>query len=62
MWVNFKELQNLLPKYLSLSSKNMGLGSGIWKKPIRIPDPGQGVKKAPVPGSRIRNTVKKDWI
>jgi hypothetical protein len=31
----------------------MGLGSGIRKKPI----PDQGVKKAPDPGSRIRNTV-----
>ncbi len=27
--------------------------------PSRIPDP--GVKKAPNPGSRIRNTVKKCW-
>jgi hypothetical protein len=34
----------------------MGLGSGIRKKPI--PDP--GVKKAPDPGSRIRNTAS--WL
>jgi hypothetical protein len=31
----------------------MGLGSGIWEKPI--PDPKPGVKKAPDPGSRIRD-------
>jgi hypothetical protein len=35
-----------VPKKLSLSSQNMGLGSG--KTLFRIPDP--GVKKAPDPG------------
>jgi hypothetical protein len=33
----------------------MGLGYGIRKKPI--PDPGSRVKKAPYPGSWIRNTA-----
>ncbi len=50
----FKELQNFLPKKLSISSQNMGLGSEIWdpgsgKNLFRIPDP--GVKKARDPGS-----------
>jgi hypothetical protein len=67
---NVKELQNFLPKKLSISSQKYGFGirdprSGIRKKPI--PDPGSriqgskrhripdpGVKKAPDPGSRIR--------
>jgi hypothetical protein len=50
----FKELKNFLPKKLSQSSQNMGLGSGIrdpgsGKNLFRIPDP--GIKKAPDPGS-----------
>ncbi len=53
---NFTEL-NFLPKNLSLSSKNMGLGSGI--NLFRIPDPGPGIKKAPDPWSgsaTLKNT------
>jgi hypothetical protein len=63
----FKELQNFLPKNLSLSSQNICVWdpgfeirdprSGIWKKPIQDPR----VKKAPDPGSatlvRNRNLV-----
>jgi hypothetical protein len=48
----FKELLNLLPKKLSLSSQKYGLGirdPGSRKNLFRIPDP--GVKKAPDPGS-----------
>jgi hypothetical protein len=67
IWPSFQRiLFNFLPKNLSLSSKNMGLGSkdlrsGIQKKPIPDPDPGPGVKKALDPGSGIWicNTAKR---
>ncbi len=45
----YKELKNFLPEKFSLSSQNIGLGSGIGKNLIRIPDPGS--KMAPDPGS-----------
>ncbi len=49
-----KELDNFLPKNLSLSSKKYGVGirdlrSGIRKKPITDPGSGSRVKKAPDP-------------
>jgi hypothetical protein len=57
----FKELQNFLPKKLSLSSQNLIWirvpRSGIRKKPI--PDPGPGVKKALDPGSGSATLEKK---
>jgi hypothetical protein len=40
-----KNYRTFYSKNCHLALKNMGLGSGIWKKPI--PDP--GVKKAPDP-------------
>jgi hypothetical protein len=51
---NFQRTIELFTQKLSLSSKNMGLGSGIrdpgsGKNLFRIPDP--RVKKAPDPGS-----------
>jgi hypothetical protein len=51
IWANFQRIIELFtPKIVSKLSKNMGLGSGIRKKPI--PDPGSRGKKAPDPGSR----------
>jgi hypothetical protein len=55
----FKELWNLLPKKLSLSSQKYEFGIrdprfGIRNEPI--PDPGSRGQKGPNPGSRIRNT------
>ncbi len=38
----------------------MGLGSGIRKKPIPVPDP--GVKKAPDPGSGFATLVGTVFI
>ncbi len=47
---NFQRIIELFTqKTCHKALKNMGLGSGIWKKPI--PDPSPGVKKAPDPGS-----------
>ncbi len=44
------------PKFVTnLPLKNMGLGSGIQKKPI--PDPGSGCRGQKGTGSRIRNTA-----
>ncbi len=49
----FIELQNFLPKKLSLNSPKVWVWDpGSGKNLFRIPDP--GVKKAPDPGSRIR--------
>ncbi len=60
IWANFQRIIELLPKKLSLSSKNMGLGSGIR-------DPRSGIRKKPIPdpgsrgengtGSRIRDSA-----
>ncbi len=44
----FEELENFLPKNLSLSSQR---DPGSGKMLFRIPDPGLGVNKAPDPGS-----------
>jgi hypothetical protein len=46
----FKKLKNFLRKKFSLSSKKIGLGSGIREKPV--PDPGSGIENGT--GSRIR--------
>jgi hypothetical protein len=59
----FKELENFLPKKLSLSSQKYGFGirgpgSEIRKKPI--PDPGSRGQKGT--GSRIRNTGHKSHV
>jgi hypothetical protein len=55
----FSRITAIYPKNLSLSSKNMGLGSvirypgsGTRKKPI--PDPGSGSRGQKCTGSRIR--------
>ena len=56
MWLNFQRSTERLPKKLSQSFKNMGLGSGIRNKPIPDPDPGSMGQKGT--GSRIRNTAK----
>jgi hypothetical protein len=46
IWANFQRIIELFTqKIVNKLSKIMGLGSGIRKKPFRIPDP--GVKKAP---------------
>jgi hypothetical protein len=61
IWPNFpKIIEVFYPKNCHQTLKNMGLGSGIrdpgsGKNLFRIPDP--GVKKAPDPESRIRNTA-----
>jgi hypothetical protein len=44
-----KKYRTFYQKNCQKALKNTVLGSGIRKKPIRIPDP--GVKKAPDPGS-----------
>ncbi len=58
IWPSFQRIKELLPKNLSLSSKNMGLGSrirdprfGIRNKPI--PDPGSGSRGQKGNDSRI---------
>jgi hypothetical protein len=51
MWLNFQRITERLPKKLSQSFKNMGLGSGIRNKPIPDPDPGSMGQKGT--GSRI---------
>ena len=48
IWANFQRIIELFNL-----KKNIGLGSGIWKK--HNPDP--GTKKGPNPRSRIRNTA-----
>jgi hypothetical protein len=49
-WPVFKELQNFLPKNLSLSSKKYGVGIRDPEKNLfRIPDPGPGVKRHRIP-------------
>jgi hypothetical protein len=51
VWANFSRIIELFTqKNCHKALKNMGLGSGI---------PYPGVKKAPDPGSRIRNTCIK---
>jgi hypothetical protein len=55
IWANFQRIVELKTQK---ALKNMGLGSGIRKKPI--PDPGSRVKKAPNSSSRIRNTDRND--
>jgi hypothetical protein len=55
-WAILKELQNFLTKKLSLSSQKYGFEIRDPRKTYsgsRI----QGVKKAPDPGFRIRNTA-----
>jgi hypothetical protein len=54
MWANFQRIIELFTQKLSLSSQkySMSLVSGIREKPISEP----GVKKAPYPRFRIRNT------
>jgi hypothetical protein len=50
MWINFQRIIELFTQKIV---KNMGLGSGIRKKPIS--DPGSRGQKGT--GSRIRNTA-----
>jgi hypothetical protein len=53
IWTKFQRIFEVFtPKNCHQALKNMGLGSGIWKKPI--PDPGSRGQKGT--GSRIRNT------
>jgi hypothetical protein len=63
VWANFQRIIELFTQKLSLSSKKYGFGIGgpgseiqdSEKNLFRMPDP--GVKKAPDPRIRIRNTA-----
>jgi hypothetical protein len=57
IWANFRRIIELFTQKIVTKLSKIwvwDMGSGIRKKPI--PHPGPGVKKAPDPGSRIRNT------
>jgi hypothetical protein len=61
IWANFQRIIQHFTQKIVISSKNMGLRSGIrdqgsGKNLFRIPDP--GVKKAPDPGSRSATLAK----
>ncbi len=63
IWANFQRIiepELFTQKFFNKLSKNMGLGSGIRKKPI--PDAGSRGQKGTGSRIRIRNTAMEDQI